>query len=75
MVKTVEEPTCAAVGRTDRQRLVRPIRLLAAAGIWVGLVILALLNAICREPVLALRSAQTGVSFPLTRTPGFTEAS
>jgi hypothetical protein len=36
-----------------RQRPVRPARLLAAAGLWVGLVVVALLNAGFREVVLA----------------------
>ena len=75
MVKNVEKSTCAAVGRTDRQRPVRPIRLLGAAGIWVGLVIIALLNAVFRELVLGLGSAQIGMSCLLARDSGFTEAS
>jgi hypothetical protein len=38
---------------TAGQRPVRPARLLAAAGLWVGLVVVALLNAGFREVVLA----------------------
>lgn len=37
----------------DRKRPVRPIRLLYAVGIWVGLVVAAILNAMVRELVIA----------------------
>lgn len=36
-----------------RQRSIRPVRLLYAVGLWVGLAVLAILNATVREAVIA----------------------
>lgn len=45
-----KRPTATTV---DHKRSIRPTRLLSAIGIWVGLVIIAILNATFREFVIA----------------------
>jgi Na+-transporting NADH:ubiquinone oxidoreductase subunit NqrB len=56
-VKNMTETTYGNDGSsgtmTDSQRRVRPVRLAYAAAVWVGLVVVALLNATVREVVLA----------------------
>lgn len=42
-------------GPTERQQSVRSVRLLHAVGIWIGLVIVAILNAMFRETILVPR--------------------
>ncbi|WP_197427876.1 hypothetical protein [Halogeometricum sp. CBA1124] len=53
MTETTYRDDGSAGTTTDSQRRLRPIRLAAAAAAWVGLVVVALLNATFREVVLA----------------------